>query len=74
MRNFFYLNLREAQKYNTSAIKAIRDFWSLFLNPEIKVAEFLRATQGIDAATNKALATYKVRFFDVRIVTNCPFS
>jgi hypothetical protein len=57
---FYFIDYSEAQKHNTAAIASIRNFWSLFLNNEIKVTQFLEAAKEIDFAISKALATYKV--------------
>lgn len=49
----------EAQKFNSRAIRKIRDFWTLFLQPEIATSAFLTAAKEIEVHTQKALATYK---------------
>ncbi len=49
----------EAQRYNAAAVDAIREFWSLFLQPEVTFVAFNNAARNIESQTAKALATYK---------------
>jgi hypothetical protein len=41
-------------------VDAIREFWALFLQPEVTFRAFNVAACAIEAETAKALATYKV--------------
>jgi hypothetical protein len=51
--------ISEAQKFNNRAIQSIREFWLLFLQPQISFVAFNKASRAIEVHTQKALSSYK---------------
>ena len=49
----------EAQRFNNRAIRALRQFWTLFLQPTITTSEFIKYAKSIETQTQKALSLYK---------------